>query len=117
MTVLPKNRANLRAELRLPEIKRGTVAGPQGWVPCLIQDFSNNGLLIMCMQTFSVGEVLDLKCELYPEKFMRCKVEVRHDADKCYGTKIVEIDRDSESLCARYTDELYALQFLGRARV
>jgi len=103
----------LRAELRVPITHRGALAVPGAWIPCLIQNFSSIGLLIMCNKELSVGEVLGLKCELYPERFLQCKVEVRHITDMCLGTKIVEINNDGLTLCRQFLDEHYILSKFG----
>jgi hypothetical protein len=108
----PTEKANLRAELRVAISKKGTLVGPGAWIPCLIQDISSNGFLIICDRNRTigeipevVGEILELKCELYPEKFLQCKVEVRHITDMCLGTKIVEIGDAELSLCRQFIDE------------
>ena len=106
-------KSEMRAELRVPISHRGALAVPGAWVPCLIQNISSIGILIMCTQKFSVGEVLELKCELYPGKFLQCKVEVRHITDMCIGTKIVEISSEQLALCRRFVDEHYSLSRFG----
>jgi len=104
---------DLRAELRAPITHRGTLVVPGAWIPCLIQNFSSKGFLIMCNKEPSVGEVLGLKCELYPERFLQCKVEVRHITDMCLGTKIIEINDDGLTLCRQFLDEYYSLSRFG----
>ena len=104
---------DLRAELRIPITHRGALAVPDAWVPCLIENVSSVGFLIMCSKKFTVGEVLELKCALYPERFLQCKVEVRHITDMCVGTKIVEINNDGIALYRQFLDEHYILRRFG----
>ena len=107
------NKPDLRAELRVPITHRGALAVPGAWIPCLIQNFSSIGFLIMCNKKFSVGEVLELRCELYPARFLQCKIEVRHITYMCIGTKIVEINDDGLTLCRQFLDEHYSLSRFG----
>ena len=76
-----------RAELRIPITHRGAVAVLGAWVSCLIENVSSTGFLIVCNKKFSVGEVLELRCAIYSETFLQCKVEIRHITDMCMGTK------------------------------
>jgi hypothetical protein len=104
---------DLRAELRVPITHRGALAVQGAWVPCLIQNFSSKGFLIMCNKKFSVGQVLELKCELYPGRFLQCKVEVRNITEMCIGTMIVEINDDGLTLCRQFLDEHFSLSRFG----
>jgi len=100
---------DLRAELRVAITHRGLLSVPGSWIPCLIQDLSSKGFLILCNKQFPIGEILELKCELYPDKVLQCKIEVRHLTDMCLGTKIIEIDAGGLRLCRQYLDEHYSL--------
>lgn len=77
-------------------------------IPCLIQDVNTKGFLIMCTKPFSVGDILELRTELYPEKFLQCKIEIRHVTDNCLGTLIVEISESGLNLCKRFLEEQYS---------
>jgi hypothetical protein len=57
-----------------------------------------------------LGDTLELKCELYPERFLQCKVEVRHIKDDCLGTKIVEVSDAGLTLCRQFIDEHVSLK-------
>ena len=106
-------KSELRAELRVPITHRGSLGLPSAWFPCLIQDFSSKGFQIMSTTNFFVGDVLELKCELYPGRFLQCKVEVRHVTDMCLGTKIVEIGDDGLRLCRQFIEEHVSLKRFG----
>lgn len=99
----------LRAEVRVPITHRGTLISPSMPIPCLIQEFSTKGFLIMCTSKFQVGDILELKCELYPERFLQCKIEVRHINDDCLGTKIVEASDAALMLCRQFIEEHFSL--------
>jgi len=103
----------LRAEMRVPIIHRGTLGAQVPPFPCLIREFSTNGFLIMSAVKVQVGDVLELKCELYPERFLECKVEVRHIDDDCIGTRIVVISDAGLKLCRQFIDEHFSLNRFG----
>jgi hypothetical protein len=98
----------LRAEVRVPISRRGKVKSVGDWVPCMVLDISDSGFQILCTQPLSVGQVLEFKCELYPAQVLECKIAVRHASDLGIGTKIVEIDKKSASLCQLYLQEHYS---------
>jgi hypothetical protein len=99
---------NLRSEPRVPVRFRGTLYCGDTPVPCLIENLSQNGILVMCTREFSVGQIMDFKCELFPGKILNCKLEVRHVTDDFVGMKIVEIDETGRNLCQLYLEEHYA---------
>jgi hypothetical protein len=106
-------RLELRAEVRIPITHRGTLIAPSTPIPCLIQDVSTKGFLIMCTEEFRVGDILELKCELYSERFLQCKIEIRHIKDDCLGTKIVEVSDAGKMLCRQFVDEHFSLKRFG----
>jgi len=100
---------DLRAEMRLPVTQKGALsAGDSLWFPCLIVDMSDSGILMMSNREIPVGQVLDYRCELFPGKFLECKLEVMHVDDTRLGTKIVEIDEKGMSICKLFLEEQYA---------
>ena len=99
---------NLRSEPRIPVRFRGTLYSGDTPVPCLIENLSQNGVLVMCTRELPVGEIMDFKCELFPGKILNCKVEVRHVTDDFVGMKIVEIDETGRNLCQLYLEEHYS---------
>ena len=76
-------------------------------MPCLLQNFSSKGFFIISNQQFAVGQFLDLKCELYPGKFVHCRVEVKHIAETCVGTKILSISEEGRALLQQFLQEYY----------
>src|SRR5215217_6187745 len=102
------NKADLRSEPRIPKGRKGTLTASGTAAPCVIQDFSTHGFLIMCTKPFAVGEVLELKSELYPDKFLTCRIEVRHVSESCLGTRIVEITGSAANLCRQFLEEHYS---------
>jgi hypothetical protein len=97
-----------RTEARIAHTRRGTLSVGGVSMPCLIQDVSTKGFLIMCTEQLSVGDVLELKAELYPERFLECKIEIRHSTDMCLGTKVVEITDSALNLCRQFMEEHYS---------
>src|ERR1700720_3254790 len=99
----------LRAEMRVPITQRGTLLAPSAPCPCLIQEFSSKGFLIMCAAKVQVGDILDLKCELYPGRVLECQIEVRHINDDCIGTKVLNVSDAGLKLCRQFIEEHYSL--------
>lgn len=101
-------KAELRKEPRIPRARKATLTLAGTSVPCVMQDLSMKGFLIMCTRPVAVGAELELKCELYPERFMTCKIHVRHVSDMCLGTEIMEISESSARLCREFIEEHYS---------
>jgi hypothetical protein len=99
-----------RANTRLEVNQRGSMNAGDDWFPCLIVDMSDGGILLMSNREFPVGQILTFKSELFPGKFLECKVEVMHVDDTRLGTKIIEIDNAGYSLCQAYLEEQYAVR-------
>ena len=101
--------ADLRTEMRVPITRRGTLGSTSSWFPCLIQDCSTQGFQIMSTTKLSVGDVVELRSELYPQRMFHCKVEVRHFNDMCLGTRIVDVSDEGRMLCRQFVDEQVSL--------
>ena len=99
---------NLRAEARIAVSQRAELNSGDAWFPCRVLDMSDNGFLLVCNKALAVGQILDLRCELYPAKLLECKVEIRHADETGIGTRIVEIDRKSIGLCQLFLQEYYS---------
>ena len=78
--------------------------------PCLLEDVSGKGFFLISNRQFFVGQLLELKCELYPEKILRCKIEIRHINETCLGTMIVEISKEATALLQQFLQEYYSLK-------
>ena len=98
----------LRAEARMEVRQRGTLNAGEEWFPCLIQDMSSIGFLLMCSRELKVGQVLEFKCQLFPDKLLACKLEVIHVTDGNVGTKIIDIEPRGASLCQLFLQEQYS---------
>src|SRR6478672_1970944 len=103
-----------REEPRVTLSRRATLLVGTNPMPCLLQNFSGKGFFIVSNQQFVVGQFLELKGELYPEKFLHCRVEVKHIDETCVGTKIVSISKDGSDLLQQFLQEYYSLK-LDRA--
>ena len=100
-----------RAEPRVSISRRGTLKSNEIWFPCLVQEMSKKGFFLVSNRAYTVGQSLDLRCALYPEKHLQCKVEVRHVNEMGVGAQIVEIDQKGIDLCQLYLQEQYAERF------
>lgn len=105
--IAPRDR---REEPRIELTRRATLLAGAHSGPCLLQNFSGKGFFILSNQQFVVGQMLDLKCELYPQRFLHCRVEVKHINDTCVGTKIVSMSGDGRALLQEFLQEYYSLK-------
>ncbi|NIO38774.1 MAG: hypothetical protein GTO41_00370 [Burkholderiales bacterium] len=100
----------LRAELRAEVTKRGELnAGVENF-PCVVQDMSDSGLLIMCTRPLNIGQTLHFKSELFRDKFLECMIEVVHIGENGIGTKIVELDEQGRKLIQLFLQEHFTDQ-------
>ena len=110
----------LRAEARIAVKEKGSVKGDaltaaslssgEDWFPCVVQNMSDSGFLILCSKEISVGQVLEFRCQLFPENTLNCKIEVRHVSPHGTGTKVVEIGDRGANLIKLYLEEQYSLK-------
>jgi hypothetical protein len=100
----------LRAEARIPVSERGSLNSGDVWFPCMVLQMSDSGIQILCSKPLTVGQVLDLKCELFPGKSIECKIEIKHVSDSGMGAKITEIDKRGSGLVLLYLQEQYSLK-------
>ncbi len=100
----------LRAEARIPVTQRGNLSAGDSWFPCMVLDVSNSGFLMLCNKQLVTGQIFDFRCELYPGKFLDCKIEVMHSNDDSAGTMITDIDEKAMSLFNLYLEEKFAVK-------
>ena len=115
----------LRAEARIPVREKGSLSAGtlnigsldtgDAWFPCVVQDMSDSGFLILCSKELSVGQVLEFRCQLFPEKTLNCKIEVRHISPSGTGTKVTEIDNRGSGLIQLYLQEQYSLKLNSKS--
>ena len=99
------NKAELRAEPRVPVSLRGTLRNDDGVAPCHIQNMCSRGFLIQAAEGLPVGRMLHLTCELYPQRTVECKVQVRHVNRDCLGAKVMEMSEADQLVCRQYLAE------------
>ena len=109
----------LRAEARISVKEKASLRGgalvaaataDDGWFPCVVQDMSDTGFLILSSKEVAVGQILEFRCQLFPEKTLNCKIQVRHVSSNGMGTKVVEIDSRGSRLIELYLEEQYSLK-------
>ncbi len=101
-------KTELRAEVRIPVTRRGTLNIEGDWFPCMVLDMSDSGFLIMSTKPLEAGQALDFRSELFPGKVLECKIEVRHVGEAGAGTKITEIDDKGHTLVQLFLQEHYS---------
>jgi len=99
-----------KASVKGAALTAGSLTAADGWFPCMVLDMSDSGFLILCSKEISVGQILDFRCQLFPEKTLTCKIQVRHVGPNGMGTKVVEIDGRGTRLIELYLEEQYSLK-------
>ena len=99
---------DLRAEARVEVRQRGDLKAGEEWFPCLVQDMSSIGFLLMCSRELEIGQILEFKCQLFPDKLLTCKLEIVHVTDGSVGTKIIDIEPKGTDLCQLFLQEQYS---------
>ena len=86
-----------RSELRVPSSQKGVLTNKQIWSPCLIQNISSKGFMILCDYKSAVGdlppnigEILNLKWLSYDDHVVYCRIQVRHITDGYFGALVME---------------------------
>src|SRR5919107_1287102 len=69
---------------------------------CLVENFSPAGFSISSGREFFVGQVLELKCELYPSRLLMCEIEICRIDECSAGTSIVRIEKDAAELLEQF---------------
>ena len=100
--------AELRGELRISVTRRGSLTSGEERFPCVVQDMSDSGFLLMCPRALEVGQDLDFRCELFPGQVLECRIQVMHVSEAGVGTKITEIDKRGIRLCQLFLQEHYS---------
>jgi hypothetical protein len=95
----------LRAEQRVSVTCRGSLILGEVSAPCVIQNMCSRGFLIKSDKELPVGQVLRLRCELYPPESVECTVQVRRVNAECLGAKVIDIDDDGKILCRQFLEE------------
>ena len=88
---------DVRSEPRLADSKKGVLSNKEVWSPCLIQNISSKGFMILCDYKSAVGdlppnvgEVLNLKWFSHDDEVAYCRIEVRHITDGYFGAIVLE---------------------------
>jgi len=109
----------LRAEARIAVKERASLnfsaSAGDTWFPCVVQDMSDSGFLILCGKELAVTQLLDFRCKLFPERTLNCRIEVRHVGPSGIGTKVAAIDGRGRSLLKLYLEEQYSLKLNSKS--
>lgn len=99
------NQKELRASLRVAVTQRAALDAGEQHFPCIVQDMSDDGLLIVSTRDLEVGQVFDFCCELYPQQTLECKIKVMHVTNGGVGAKIIEIDKKGSDLIQLFLED------------
>jgi len=99
------NTRELRAEVRVPVIRRGNLSVGSDWFGCMVMDMSKSGLLLVSNRHLEVGQIFDFRCELWTGKILNCMIEIMHSNDDSAGAMITEIDEEATKLLQAYLEQ------------
>jgi hypothetical protein len=102
------SKQELRSESRVSVSRKGTLSHGKEQFPCMLQDMSDNGCMLMCTRNLEIGQQLDFECEVYPGKIIRCKLEVMHASRGDVGARVIEIDEESIKLVQLFLQETFS---------
>ena len=99
------NQKELRASLRIAVTRRGALEAGETHFPCIVQDMSDDGMLFICTRDLEIGQILEFKCELYPDQPFECKLEVVHITNGGVGARIIDLDKKTRDLIHLFLEE------------
>ena len=76
----------------------------------LVQDLSDNGMLLLCSRDFDPGAIIGVHLNLAAGVTVDCEVEVRHCTDQGIGTKIDYMDDQNRKAYQGYLQEFFSQQ-------
>ncbi len=76
----------------------------------LVQDLSDNGMLLLCSRDFEPGSIIGVHLNLAPGLTVDCEVEVRHCTDQGIGVKIDFMDDQNCKAYQGYLQEFFSQQ-------
>ena len=91
-------------DVRFPHNRRGELSYNGSRFPCLIQDISISGFLIICARNPVVEQELDLRFELTHGHVHQCKVQVKHIDDGCLGSVITDVGENEGRMFKRFVE-------------
>ena len=97
--------SEMRAEARITVSRRGALSNGEAWFPCMIVDASESGFALVCTRPLIVEQILEFRCELYPQTFFECKIEIRHLNSDGAGVMITNIEDSALDLWKSYVKE------------
>lgn len=109
----PPKKTDVRKARRYVVTPKGEVFDGERTVKALVQDISDEGLLLVCNGVFDKGKTLALKFQISANTTIECVVEVRHSSDLGTGVKIINIDEQHRRAYERYLQEFFSQQ-LGK---
>jgi hypothetical protein len=107
--------ANAARDPRVPGFRRALLEYDDCSSACLIENMSQRGFLLECLDEFVVGQRLQLTSTFGAGETIHCQIEVRHVDGSSVGAVIVAIDERSARLCREMIEEYYAVATRTRA--
>lgn len=106
-------KGEMRTEARIAIARKGALHSGGDSFPCVLQNMSDNGFLFLCTRPLKIGQPLQLRCELFPDRVLQCALKVVHSGNGEVGGRIIAIDEDNAKLLHIFLEEQYVGK-LGR---
>jgi hypothetical protein len=87
-----------RRDIRRREPLKGNISYRDAAYPCLLEDFSENGMRLLSAAEVAVGERVAVDLQLCEGQHLPCVLHVRHIDEDGFGGRIVEIEPANKSL-------------------
>lgn len=94
-------------DIRFPHSRRGELSDWNTCFPCLIQDISVSGIFAICARDLVIGQELEVRFELTPGHFHRCKIRVRHVEHGCFGAEILDVGKQENKDFRQYLEKCF----------
>ncbi|MBM3340951.1 MAG: PilZ domain-containing protein [Betaproteobacteria bacterium] len=103
-----KSQTDLRRTQRIALTPKAELSDGVTSYKAIIQDVSDEGLLLVCTRAFKPGQRLRLKFQLFDGPIIECVVEVRHSNDLGTGVEIATISKADQNAYTHYIQEFVA---------
>lgn len=110
---MAENKTNQRRAQRFEVTPKGELSDGVTAVKVLVQDISDEGMLLVCSKDYAVGTLLHLKLNVSQGTAIECTIEVRHSSDMGTGIRIVDMNAQNRRAYERYLQEYFSHQ-LGK---
>ena len=99
-----------RAEQRVDVDLSGTLTFGETSSVCSIRNICSKGFLFEAMTGLPRGEVVQLAVRLYPDKLVKCTVQIKHVNAQRLGAMVLDMADYDRAVCQQFMAEQRALR-------